>query len=86
MELQNPHAIEVIHEHLLGLEPGPLILNEMVSDQDISLRMSGVPTRVIHICFLTILDPRHKLDSPCVVILILMFVFVLEKFSMGVIP
>ena len=61
---QTPHEIEVIHDQLLGLEQGLLILHEMVSDQDRSLHMSGVPPWVVQIYCLAILHPRYKLDIP----------------------
>ena len=34
---QKPHEIEVRHDQLLGLEPEPLIMYDIVSDQDRSL-------------------------------------------------
>ena len=46
---QTPHEIEVRHDQLMGLEPEIPILHEMISDQDISLRMSGVTTWLVHI-------------------------------------
>ena len=46
---QTPHAIEVRHDQLMDLEPEMLIIYEIVSDQDISLHMSGVTTRVVHL-------------------------------------
>ena len=61
---QTPHEIEVRHDQLMGLEPGILILHEMVSDQNISLHVSGVTTWVVHIYCLEILHPRHKLEIP----------------------
>ena len=61
---QTTHEIEVIHEQFLGLELEILILHEMMSDQDISLNVSGVNTWVVQICCLVIFHPRHKLDSP----------------------
>ena len=61
---QTPHEIEVIHDQFLGLEPGLLILHEMLSDQDIILQVIGVPTWVVQICYLAILHPLHKLDIP----------------------
>ena len=48
----------------MRLEPELLILNEMVSAKDIFLHVSGVTTWVVHIYFLEILHPIHKLDSP----------------------
>ena len=54
----------MIHDQLLGLEPGLLILHEMVSDQYISLNVSGVPTWVVQIYCFKILHLRHKLDIP----------------------
>ena len=59
-----PHYIEVIPDQLLGLEPELLILNEIVSDQDISLHVIGVTTWVVQIHCLEILHLRHKLDIP----------------------
>ena len=39
VEINNkkPHEIEVRHDQLLGLEPEPLIMYDIVSDQDRSL-------------------------------------------------
>ena len=39
---QTPHGIEVRHDQPLGSEPEPLILHEIVSDQDISLQVHMV--------------------------------------------
>ena len=61
---QNQHKIEVRHDKFLGLESELLILHEMVSDQYISLHMSGVTTWLVQIYLLKILHPRHKMDSP----------------------
>ena len=55
---QKPHKIEVIHDQFLGLEPG------MMSDQDLSLHVSGVATWLVQLYCLSILHSRNKLDSP----------------------
>ena len=47
MPKHTAHKIEVRHNQLLGLEPELLILNEIVSDQDRSLHVSGVTTWVV---------------------------------------
>ena len=46
---QTPNKIEARHEKLLGLEPGLLILNEMVIYQDISLHVIGFTTWVVEL-------------------------------------
>ena len=46
---QTPHEIEVRNNQFLGLEAGLLILLEMVSEQYISVNMSGVPTLLVQI-------------------------------------
>ena len=61
---QTPHEIEVRHDQLMGLEPGLLIIHEMVSDQDRPLQVIEVPTWAVQIYRLEILHPRHKLDIP----------------------
>ena len=61
---QTPHEIEVVHYQLMYLEPELLILHEIVSEQDISLQVIGVPTTVVQIYCLVILHPRHKLEIP----------------------
>ena len=64
MHHQTPHEIEVRHEKLIGLEIEQLIQNEMVSDQYISLHMIRVPTCLVQLYCLVIINPRHKMDSP----------------------
>ena len=61
---QTPHEIEVEHDQLLALEPELLILNEMVSEKDRSLQVSGANTCVVQIYCLEILHTIHKVDSP----------------------
>ena len=64
MHRQKPHKIEVRHDQFLGLETDLMILHEMVSDQDISLRMGGFTTWVVQMYCLAILNLKHKLDNP----------------------
>ena len=61
---QIPHEIEVRHDQFLDLEPEVLILHEMVSNQDISLHMRRVTTRLVQIYCLEIFHPRNILNSP----------------------
>ena len=61
---QTPHGIQVRTDQLLGLETELLIINEMVSDQDIYLHVGGVPTWVVQLYQLTSFHTRHKLDRP----------------------
>ena len=56
------HEIEVRNGQLLGFELELFILHEMVSDQDISLNMSGFITWFLQIFCFVMLYPRHKLD------------------------
>ena len=46
---QTLHEIEEIHEQLMGLGAELLILHELVSVQDIPLRVSGVTIWVVHL-------------------------------------
>ena len=61
---QTSHKIDVRHYKLLSLVPELLILNWMVSVQDISLHMIGVTNWVVQIYFLVILYLMHKQDIP----------------------
>ena len=61
---QTPHEIEVRHDQLLGLEPELLILNEMLSVQDISLHVNRVPTWVVQLYCPLPLNPRHRMERP----------------------
>ena len=61
---QTPHEIEVILDQLLGLVPELLILNEIVSVQDISLHLIRSPTWLVQIYCLALLYPRHKVYIP----------------------
>ena len=83
---KTPYGIEARHDQLLDLEPELLILNEMVSDLDISLHMSGFPYWVVQIYCLEILHPRQTVHPHVWWFSRVISVVVPEKFSMVVIP